>query len=187
MRVERERDVDLNVLQQQIDTSTAAGRMLFAMLDAVGEFERDPLSERTRDGLRASRARGRTGDRKSKLKAAHGQPARPMLGELDDGLRWPHTVQDIARQAAGDKGPAGRRRSTRAGPAGDHRRVHAGWPGDDPDLRPPRGRGDGHCGLGSPRVSGVLPSACEAELCVAVTCGLECSRCSTSRPTYGRA
>src|ERR1035438_6234048 len=49
----RERNVDLIVLQQQIDTSTAAGRMFFAVLGAVGEFERDLLSERTRDGLPA--------------------------------------------------------------------------------------------------------------------------------------
>src|ERR1035438_8872201 len=47
----RERNVDLIVLQQQIDTSTAAGRMFVAVLGAVGEFERDLLSERTRDGL----------------------------------------------------------------------------------------------------------------------------------------
>jgi hypothetical protein len=92
----RERDVDLIVLQQQIDTSTAAGRMFFAVLGAVGEFERDLLSERTRDGLRAARARGRTGGRKSKLKPAHVQLARQMRDELDDDGRRRHTVQDIA-------------------------------------------------------------------------------------------
>jgi DNA invertase Pin-like site-specific DNA recombinase len=84
------------VLQQQIDTSTAAGRMFFAVLGAVGEFERDLLSERTRDGLRAARARGRTGGRKSKLKPAHVRLARQMRDELDDDGRRRHTVQDIA-------------------------------------------------------------------------------------------
>ena len=92
----RERKVDLIVLQQQIDTSTAAGRMFFAVLGAVGEFERDLLSERTRDGLRAARARGRTGGRKSKLKPAHVRLARQMRDELDDDGRRRHTVQDIA-------------------------------------------------------------------------------------------
>ncbi|MGO9960253.1 MAG: recombinase family protein [Solirubrobacteraceae bacterium] len=92
----RERNVDLIVLQQQIDTSTAAGRMFFAVLGAVGEFERDLLSERTRDGLRAARARGRTGGRKSKLKPAQVQLARQMRDELDDDGRRRRTVQDIA-------------------------------------------------------------------------------------------
>jgi len=92
----RERNVDLIVLQQQIDTSTAAGRMFFAVLGAVGEFERDLLSERTRDGLRAARARGRTGGRKSKLKPAHVRLAGQMRDELDDDGRRRHTVQDIA-------------------------------------------------------------------------------------------
>ncbi|MGO9750747.1 MAG: recombinase family protein [Solirubrobacteraceae bacterium] len=58
--------------------------MFFAVLGAVGEFERDLLSERTRDGLQAARARGRTGGRKSKLKPAHVQLARQMRDELDD-------------------------------------------------------------------------------------------------------
>ena len=100
----RERNVDLIVLQQQIDTSTAAGRMFFAVLGAVGEFERDLLSERTRDGLRAARARGRTGGRKSKLKPAHVQLARQMHDELDDDGRRRHTVQDIADELGVSRG-----------------------------------------------------------------------------------
>jgi DNA invertase Pin-like site-specific DNA recombinase len=92
----RERNVDVIVLQQQIDTSTAAGRMFFAVLGAVGEFERDLLSERTRDGLRAARARGRTGGRTSKLKPAEVRLARQMRDDLDDNGRRRHTVQDIA-------------------------------------------------------------------------------------------
>jgi DNA invertase Pin-like site-specific DNA recombinase len=66
------------------------------VLGAVGEFERDLLSERTRDGLRAARARGRTGGRKCKLKPAHVRLARQMRDELDDDGRRRHTVQDIA-------------------------------------------------------------------------------------------
>ena len=58
--------------------------------------ERDLLSERTRDGLRAARARGRTGGRRSKLKPEHVRLARQMRDELDDDGRRRHTVQDIA-------------------------------------------------------------------------------------------
>ena len=50
--------VDLIVIDQGIDTSTPAGRLLFNMLGAIGEFELDMIRERTRAGLRAARKRG---------------------------------------------------------------------------------------------------------------------------------
>src|SRR5579859_1269103 len=62
--------VDLLALQQNIDTSTPTGRMFFHVIAAFAEFERDLISERTRDGLEAARARGRTGGRKPKLTEA---------------------------------------------------------------------------------------------------------------------
>jgi DNA invertase Pin-like site-specific DNA recombinase len=52
------RGVDLVVLDQGIDTSTALGRMFFQILGAIAEFEHALMSERTRDGLDAARARG---------------------------------------------------------------------------------------------------------------------------------
>jgi DNA invertase Pin-like site-specific DNA recombinase len=54
-------------LDQRIDTSTAVGRMFFQILGAIAEFEHALMSERTRDGLEAARARGRTGGQKPKL------------------------------------------------------------------------------------------------------------------------
>lgn len=59
------RGVDLRVLDQGIDTSTPGGRLFFAILGAIAEFERELLSERTRDGLDAARARGRQGGRRT--------------------------------------------------------------------------------------------------------------------------
>jgi len=61
------KQVDLVVLDQGIDTSTAVGRMFFQILGAIAEFEHALMSERTRDGLDAARARGRTGGQKPKL------------------------------------------------------------------------------------------------------------------------
>ena len=63
----QERGVDLVVLDQGIDTSTAVGRMFFQILGAIAEFEHALMSERTLDGLAAARARGRTGGRPKKL------------------------------------------------------------------------------------------------------------------------
>ncbi|WP_239340683.1 recombinase family protein [Frankia sp. CiP3] len=64
----QEHGVDLIVLDQGIGTSTAVGRMFFQILSAIiAEFEHALMSERTRDGLEAARARGPTGGQKAKL------------------------------------------------------------------------------------------------------------------------
>lgn len=54
----RDRQVTLVVLDQAIDTSTPAGKLLFHFLAAIAEFERDLIIERTRDGQLAVRRRG---------------------------------------------------------------------------------------------------------------------------------
>lgn len=59
--------VELKVLDQNIDTSTAEGKFFFTIIGAVAEFERSLIVSRTRDGLAAARARGRLGGRKPKL------------------------------------------------------------------------------------------------------------------------
>ena len=49
---------DLVVLDQGIDTGTPAGRLMFHVLGAIGEFEGDLIRERTVAGLAAARRRG---------------------------------------------------------------------------------------------------------------------------------
>ncbi len=90
------RGVDLVVLDQGIDTSTAVGRMFFQILGAIAEFEHALMSERTRDGLDAARARGRTGGQKPKLTARQAKIAQDMYDELGPDGRRAHTVQQIA-------------------------------------------------------------------------------------------
>lgn len=55
--------VDLVSLKENIDTSTSTGKLLFTMMSAIAQFERDTIADRTREGLRAARARGRMGGR----------------------------------------------------------------------------------------------------------------------------
>lgn len=92
------RGVDLVVLDQGIDTSTAVGRMFFQILGAIAEFEHALMSERTRDGLDAARARGRTGGQKAKLTPRQAKIAQAMYDELGDDGRRAHTVQQIANE-----------------------------------------------------------------------------------------
>lgn len=73
-----ERGIDLQVLDQGIDTTTPAGKMMFHVLAALAEFERDIIVERTNDGLAAARARGRTGGRKAKLTSAQAAEVRRL-------------------------------------------------------------------------------------------------------------
>lgn len=51
--------VDVEFLDQPIDTSTAAGQMMLTILGAMAEFERELIRDRTKDGLRRAEAEGR--------------------------------------------------------------------------------------------------------------------------------
>ena len=55
--------VHLVSLKESIDTSTSTGKLLFTLMSAIAQFERDVIADRTREGLRSARARGRKGGR----------------------------------------------------------------------------------------------------------------------------
>ena len=59
----QERGVHLVSLKEAVDTSTPSGKLLFTLMSAIAQFERDTIAERTSEGLRAARARGRVGGR----------------------------------------------------------------------------------------------------------------------------
>ena len=58
-----EKGVGLKSLNDPIDTTSAQGRLVFNLFASLAEFERDLIRERTQAGLKAARARGRTGGR----------------------------------------------------------------------------------------------------------------------------
>lgn len=62
--------VDLVVLDQDINTSTATGKLMFNMIGAFAEFERDLITERCREGIERAKAKGIKFGRRSKLTAA---------------------------------------------------------------------------------------------------------------------
>ena len=55
--------MDLIVKDQAIDTSTPAGRLMFHVVGAFAQFERDLIRERTKDGIGAENGFSRRGNR----------------------------------------------------------------------------------------------------------------------------
>jgi DNA invertase Pin-like site-specific DNA recombinase len=53
------RDVALLSLEEKIDTSSAAGELIFHVFGAIAHFERRLIAERTKDGIAAARAKGK--------------------------------------------------------------------------------------------------------------------------------
>ena len=111
----RDAGVELVILDQGIDTSTAMGRMFFHILGAVAEFERELMSERTMDGLEAARARGNKGGRKPKLSDRQIADARKMYDEKDDNGKRRWTVEEIAQAYGVTRPTIYRHLSTAAG------------------------------------------------------------------------
>jgi DNA invertase Pin-like site-specific DNA recombinase len=64
--------IDLIVTSQNIDTSTATGKLLFNILGAVAEFERELISERTKLGQMKAKNIGKRGkDKKVRMKSGY--------------------------------------------------------------------------------------------------------------------
>ena len=59
----QEKKIGFQSLQENIDTMTSGGKLIFHIFSALAEFERDVIRERTKAGLQAARARGRLGGR----------------------------------------------------------------------------------------------------------------------------
>lgn len=58
-----QKGVQLVSLKESIDTATPTGKLLVTVLSAISQFERDLIVQRTEEGLKAARARGRKGGR----------------------------------------------------------------------------------------------------------------------------
>lgn len=83
-------EVDFQVLEQGIDTSTPIGRMFFRFMAAMAEFDREAIVEGTLEGLASARARGRVGGRPAKLSQRQLDQAQRMYDAGD------YTVEEIA-------------------------------------------------------------------------------------------
>ena len=73
-------------LAEDIDTTTPAGRLVFHVFASIAQFERERISERTKEGLIAARKRGRTGGRPPALSPERSAEARRMRDQDGRGI-----------------------------------------------------------------------------------------------------
>ncbi|WP_029528426.1 recombinase family protein [Polaromonas glacialis] len=83
--------VGLRSLQENIDTTTSGGRLVFHLFGALAEFERNLIRERTQAGMAAARVRGRMGGRPKRL-----DPAKLALA-LRLHHEAKHTIKEICQ------------------------------------------------------------------------------------------
>jgi DNA invertase Pin-like site-specific DNA recombinase len=85
------RRIGFRSLQENIDSTTSGGKLVFHVFGALAEFERDLIRERTQAGLTAARARGRRGGRPRSMN----QKQVTMASTL---LKDPHTtIADVCK------------------------------------------------------------------------------------------
>lgn len=78
-------------LAEDIDTTTSAGRLIFHVFASIAQFERERISERTREGLEAARKRGRVGGRPPALTKAQKDEVRRMRDK--EGRKLPEIAE----------------------------------------------------------------------------------------------
>lgn len=86
-----ERNVGLRSLTETwLDTTNSQGLLMFHFFSAIAEYERNRLRERTMDGLKAAKARGRVGGRPTKMTPDKSTTAQDMRAKG-------RTIKDIAK------------------------------------------------------------------------------------------
>lgn len=76
-----QRGAGFRSLAEDIDTTTPAGRLIFHVFASIAQFERERISERTREGLEAAKKRGRVGGRPPALTEAQKIEVRKMRAD----------------------------------------------------------------------------------------------------------
>ena len=80
----KDRGVSIRIASMDIDTSTPVGVLLYTFIGALAQFERQLLSERTKQGIEAARRRGKRIGRPPKLTRAQLQVAARRIGRTGE-------------------------------------------------------------------------------------------------------
>ena len=86
VEVIREKGAGFRSLAEDIDTTTPAGRLVFHVFASIAQFERERISERTKEGLSAARKRGRIGGRPPALSPERRAEVRQMRDQDGRGI-----------------------------------------------------------------------------------------------------
>lgn len=91
------RGVGFKSLQEQLDTMTSSGKLIFHLFASLAEFERDLIRERTNAGLTAARARGRNGGRPKGVDQKKQQAALALKQDTQRSVREICEIVGISR------------------------------------------------------------------------------------------
>ncbi len=105
-----ERGAEFHSLTEAIDTNSSGGRLVFHMMGALAEFERNLISERTRAGMAAAKKSGKQIGRPKALSDKQIQEAKTLLAEGTHSPKTiasslgvhPKTLQRAIRKAKGE-------------------------------------------------------------------------------------
>jgi DNA invertase Pin-like site-specific DNA recombinase len=78
--------IGVRSLQENIDTTSSGGKLIFHIFGALAEFERNLIRERTKAGLAAARARGRKGGRPQALDSKKKEVLFQLYGERKQSI-----------------------------------------------------------------------------------------------------
>src|SRR2546421_10154747 len=82
-----DKGIEFKNLTENIDTSTPTGMLMFHLIGAIAEFERNLIRERTNAGLEAARARGHFGGRPKKGETETKQMARKLYEDKSIAIK----------------------------------------------------------------------------------------------------
>jgi len=100
------RKVSFMVLNINLDTSTPTGKLMLSMLAAIGQFEREMMLERQREGIRIAQDEGRYKGRKATARAlsdkalellAQGNTKQVVADELHIGIASVYRIAKAAK------------------------------------------------------------------------------------------
>jgi len=117
-RFEKE-GIDLLVLDQNIDTSTSTGRLMFNMLASIAEFENDLRTERQAEGIAKARENGVRFGRPPKLTADKTQEiyarrlAGATIGQLANEFKMGEATIYRALKAIKESGASAEKKTTK--------------------------------------------------------------------------
>jgi DNA invertase Pin-like site-specific DNA recombinase len=80
------RNIGFKSLQENIDTTTSGGKLIFHIFSALAEFERDIIRERTKAGLSSARLRGRLGGRPRALNEKQIELAKKLHADMGNSI-----------------------------------------------------------------------------------------------------